>query len=372
VSVINKMLQDLDARQKEARSGADLYMKPVASGDRRVPTLVVAGAAAGVAVIAFCGAFAWRYWHQKAQQPASAPVPAKVVIMPAPPKVTPLPPTPTAQVPAAQSAAPASPSAPVEPIAEPKPEAVAVPEPAAPKRKNTPDTAKKRSATRDEPKKRGAAHDRHEPKVKAAAGAPVVQASGQGKEEIPSQKAEAAYRRGLLNLQEGYVSDAIAALDQALQANPHHDAARQTLVRILIDNKRYDEAVRQLQLALTLDPRQPSMAMLLARLQIEHGGTGIDTLMRTLPYAGGNGEYHAFLARALQLQQRHREAAEQYQAALRSLPQNGAWLMGLGISLQAEKRDAEALDAFRRAKASGTLRPELLSFVDSKIIQLSR
>jgi MSHA biogenesis protein MshN len=372
VSVINKMLQDLDARQKEARSGADLYMKPVASSYRRVPPLVVAGAAAGMAVIAFCGAFAWRYWHQKAQQPASVPVPAKVVIMPAPPKITALPPTPAVQAPAAESAAPVPPSAPVEPIAESNPEVAAVPEHVTHKRKDTHDTAKKRSATRDEPEKRGAAHDRHAPKVKAATEAPVVKATGQGKEETPSQKAEAAYRRGLLNLQEGYVSDAIAALDQALQANPHHDAARQTLVRILIDNKRFDEAARQLQLALTLDPRQPSMAMLLARLQIEHGGTGIDTLMRTLPFAGGNGEYHAFLAGALQRQQRHREAAEQYQVALRSLPQNGVWLMGLGISLQAEKRDAEALDAFRKAKASGTLTPELLSFVDSKIVQLSR
>jgi MSHA biogenesis protein MshN len=46
--------------------------------------------------------------------------------------------------------------------------------------------------------------------------------------------------------------------------------------------------------------------------------------------------------------------------------------MGLGISLQAEKRDAEALDAFRKARSSGALPPELASFVDGKIQQLSR
>jgi MSHA biogenesis protein MshN len=157
-----------------------------------------------------------------------------------------------------------------------------------------------------------------------------------------------------------------------LQLNPRHDAARQTLVGLLIDNHRAEEAMQQLQLALTLDPKQPSMAMLLARLQIERGGSGIDTLTRTLPYVGANGEYHAFLAGALQRQQRHREAIDQYQAALRGLPQNGVWLMGLGISLQAEKRDGEALDAYRKAKASGTLNQQLATFVDGKIQQLSR
>jgi MSHA biogenesis protein MshN len=46
--------------------------------------------------------------------------------------------------------------------------------------------------------------------------------------------------------------------------------------------------------------------------------------------------------------------------------------MGLGISLQAEKRNAEALEAFQKSKASGTLVPELLAFVERKLQQLSR
>jgi MSHA biogenesis protein MshN len=91
-----------------------------------------------------------------------------------------------------------------------------------------------------------------------------------------------------------------------------------------------------------------------------------------LPYAGSDGEYRAFLAGALERQQRHREAAEQYQAALREAPQNGVWWMGLGIALQADKRNGEALDAFRKARGTGLLKPELLSFVENKIQQLSR
>ena len=128
--------------------------------------------------------------------------------------------------------------------------------------------------------------------------------------------------------------------------------------------------MRQLAQGLALDARQPALAMLLARMQIERGESGIDTLLRSLPHALGNANYHAFLAGALQRQLRHREAVEQYQAAVRAMPQNGAWLMGLGISLQAEKRNADALDAFLQARAA-TLSPQLQAFVERKVQQLS-
>jgi MSHA biogenesis protein MshN len=196
--------------------------------------------------------------------------------------------------------------------------------------------------------------------------------SAQGRQETGAQRAEGEYRRALASLQEGRMNDTVASLEQALKYEPTHEAARQTLVGLLIEANRTDEAMRQLQLGLTLDARQPAMAMLLARLQIERGGNGIDTLMRTLPYAGNNAEYHAFLAAALARQQRHREAAEQYQLAVRTMPSNGIWWMGLGISLQAEKRNGEALDAFQRARASGGLSQELQGFVERRIQQLGR
>lgn len=186
------------------------------------------------------------------------------------------------------------------------------------------------------------------------------------------QQGENAYRRGLTALQEGRVQEALSNMEQAVFLYPRHDTARQTLVGLLIENKRHDEAIRHLQFGLGLDPKQPQMAMILARLQIEKGGPAIETLQRSLPYAGGNGDYLAFLAGALQRAQRNREAAEQYHAALRLQPENGVWWMGLGISLLADKRNAEAQDAFSRAKNSGNLSQELQSFVERKLQQLAR
>lgn len=127
--------------------------------------------------------------------------------------------------------------------------------------------------------------------------------------------------------------------------------------------------MRHLQLALGLNANQPQLAMLLARLQLERGGPAIETLQRTLPHAAGNADYIAFLAGVLQKQNRHHEAAEQYEAALRLQPSKGVWWMGLGLSLQADKQTAAARDAYRKAQAAG-LTPELQQFVERKLTQL--
>jgi MSHA biogenesis protein MshN len=194
--------------------------------------------------------------------------------------------------------------------------------------------------------------------------------AGQGASLTSRQQGENAYRRALAALQEGRVAEGIGSLEAAVLAYPRHEAARQTLVGLLVENGRADEAVRHAQLGLGLDAAQPQLAMVLARLQLERGGRADETLLRTLPHAGGNADYIAFLAGVLQKQGRHREAAAQYEAALRLRPANGVWWMGLGISLQAENLRTSAREAYEKAKAAG-LAPELQAFVDRRLGQLN-
>jgi MSHA biogenesis protein MshN len=77
------------------------------------------------------------------------------------------------------------------------------------------------------------------------------------------------------------------------------------------------------------------------------------------------------MAGILQRANRHKEAADQYQAAVRLQPGNAVWWMGMGISLQADKRNAEAKIAFQRARDSGRLAPELQAFVERRLQQLN-
>ena len=114
--------------------------------------------------------------------------------------------------------------------------------------------------------------------------------------------------------------------------------------------------------------------MIVARLQVEKGDqqAAITTLQRSLPYALERAEYRAFLAALLQREGRHKEAIEHYLAAVRKTPQSGLWWMGLGISMQADSRDAEAREAFTHARETQSLSPELQAFVDQKLKQLPR
>lgn len=210
--------------------------------------------------------------------------------------------------------------------------------------------------------------------MKAPDAAAPVAIDKQVKELSPQQRAENAYRQAISALQQGRPVEAISGLEQALQLDPKHAAARQTLIGVLLDSKRSEEALKHAQEGYRLDPAQPGLAMILARLQLEKGElrNAIETLERTLPYATDRADYQEFLAALLQRNGQHKEAGEHYVQALRKAPQNGVWWMGLGISLQAEQRTAEALEAFKRAKASNTLSEELLAFVDAQLNQLQR
>jgi MSHA biogenesis protein MshN len=211
------------------------------------------------------------------------------------------------------------------------------------------------------------------PMLKTAAPAASERISD-GKQVTAQQRVENEYRRALAQLQDGRVSDAMLALQQTLQLDPRHQGARETLVRLLLEAQRPDEAARQLQLSLALDPKQPAQAMMLARLQLDKANGGpaaLDTLIRSLPYATDNGEYRAFLAGVLQREQRYGEAAEHYQLALQTAPDNSVWWMGLGIALQADNHPAQARQAFERAKGLQTLSPPLQAFVERKLVQLT-
>ena len=353
MSLINKMLQDLDARGSAPGAAAQANLKSVAQG--RDPSVVAIGAAAAVALALAAG---FGYWWLKRP---TAPVPAGVVVTTPlkitrsmPPEVVDDLPPPTAIVEVAAA-----------PVPEPGQEAAADPEP-----------VRKAAVTPiEKPKRVG--------RVAAAVAKPVAEPArvaparmqpspDAGRQMTARQRAESEYNRALASLQDGRVGEAIAGFERAVSIEPRHESARQTLVGLLVEAGRKGPAMRTLQDGLRLDPRQPAMAMLLARLQIEGGTSGIDTLMRTLPYAQGNGEYHAFLAGALARDERHREAAGQYQAALRSAPGNGVWWMGLGIALQADQRTAEAASAYERASQSSNLSPQLRAFVDRKLELLSR
>ena len=186
------------------------------------------------------------------------------------------------------------------------------------------------------------------------------------------QQAENEFRKAYALMQQGQTNAAISGYETALTLDAGHHVARQTLVRLLLENKRNAEAERQLQDGLQHDPKQSSMAMLLARMQVGRNelDQALATMQKSLPYAGKQADYQSFVAALLQRKNRHKEAITHFQNALEITPKSGVWLMGLGISLRAEQRTEDARDAFKRALESNNLNTELQSFVKQQLKEL--
>jgi MSHA biogenesis protein MshN len=184
--------------------------------------------------------------------------------------------------------------------------------------------------------------------------------------------AENEYRKAIALMHQGRIAEAQEGYEAALNLYPGYHAARQALVGVLVETKKLTEAERVLQDGFALAPAQIGFAMALARLQVDRGDAAqaAATLRKGLDYAQGSPDYIAFFAALLQRQGRHEEAIEQFQAALRIKPASGVWWLGLGISLQSANRAADAQDAFRRARATNNLSPELAAFADQRIRQL--
>ncbi len=185
----------------------------------------------------------------------------------------------------------------------------------------------------------------------------------------PQDRAEAEYRKGIAAYRQGHASEAIALLRGALLEDPRHLTARQTLLSLLAEQKQWDEVQSLLREGLDLMPAQFAWAMALARIQVEGGNAmgAWDTLQKYMAYGEKNADYHGFSGVLLQRLQKPREAAAHYQAAVQINPNEGRWWLGLGLAYEAEGRPAEARDAFQHARGARGLTPEMAAVIDKKL-----
>ena len=182
-------------------------------------------------------------------------------------------------------------------------------------------------------------------------------------------RAEAAYRKGVAAYKLGHFSEAATAFKAGLQEDPRHLTMRQTLLSMQAEQKQWEEVQAVLREGLDIMPEQISWAMALARIQVERGKLpeAWDTLQKHMSHAGKSADYQGFAGVLLQRMQKPHEAALYYQAASQLKPNEGRWLLGLGLALEAEGKSAEAREAFQRARNSAGVTPEMAAAIDKKL-----
>ena len=211
-------------------------------------------------------------------------------------------------------------------------------------------------------------------KPEAAAKVPSKQAKSGAIERSdvavsPRERAEGEYRKAILAVNQGRIDEALDGLRNALRQDVLHSASRQLLVKLLLEAKRSDEAIQELQDGLHVQPAQLNWAMSLARLQVSRGDLNgaLKTLEFSMPAAGNNADYQGFAGHVLHRLGRDKESARYYQTAARLSPGDGRWWLGLGLAFDAEGRSSEAREAFLQARQCGNLGAELMAMVEQKL-----
>jgi MSHA biogenesis protein MshN len=393
MSIINKMLQDLDRRQGASDPDATLVQQvrsvPPPRKDREWFWRIMA-----VLLICAVGWVAWLAWQLQASEPvatAQAFKAAQNAPRNPPPAPAPAEPKPAAQEPVdLKQAAEAKPAA--EKPAPQGADAIKLPPGIeAPIREQARKAAVKAPAQAVSP---SAAAPMPVAAAKAGARAAattrldelevsparILQAPAQAAGRVEKRdrmrsaedRAESEFRRGATLLNQGRVAEAEDVFAAALSISPAHEATRQARVALHLEQGRIDEARRLLQEGVALNPGNTRFASVLARIHIERRdfAAALDVLSGVKAPEQGGADFQAMRGTVLQHLGRHAEATDAFQSALRGAPQIGAVWMGLGISLDTLGRKPEAAEAFRRAAATGTLGAEARDYAEQRARQL--
>lgn len=187
----------------------------------------------------------------------------------------------------------------------------------------------------------------------------------------PTERAESAYRSGLLLQQQGQGDDALNSYRTALAEDAEHAPARQATAALLIEMHRFDEAEDVLSQGVALTPVALPSTLALARLKVERGATpaALDLLLSHAEIGEHSAEYQGFLAALLNRAGRRDEAIDRYQVATRLAPNEARWWAGLGIVLEAEGKNALARDAYMRARELPSLPGDLAKYIEQRLRQ---
>ena len=120
-------------------------------------------------------------------------------------------------------------------------------------------------------------------------------------------------------------------------------------------------------------PNYPNFAKLYARLLLNQNQTdkAVKVLLQHKPPISADPNYYALLAASYQRIKNHNAAASTYVSLLKINPREGIWWVGMAISLEALNKNSEALDAYEKARQTGTLNTRISNYSSQRLKQLN-
>lgn len=174
--------------------------------------------------------------------------------------------------------------------------------------------------------------------------------------------------------QDGDVDKGLNKLLNAVKQAPADVNARSTLAVLLLEQGRDSMSKYILEEGLNTHPQESQWAMILGRELYSEGklDEAQQILEEASPSMANHEDYYALYAGVLQARKEHTRAAVVYRNLLRQHPSNGAWWLGLAISLEAMSRKDDAITAYKHALNTPQLNPDSERFAKDRLNRLSR
>jgi MSHA biogenesis protein MshN len=188
----------------------------------------------------------------------------------------------------------------------------------------------------------------------------------------PEQQKEALKKNAQKAEFKGNLSQAVLFWQQIRQLNPTATEAYLELSRLAQLQHNDSVAVQVLQQAMDSVGQQPEISMALAALAVKQQDWA--KALGYLQYQPDSSRYPDFFAlkaAALQKNSQHAQAIEVFQQLVRQQPQQGRWWLGMALSYDALQQQEQALQAYRQVMLNGFgLSADSLDYVKKRIVAL--
>jgi len=193
---------------------------------------------------------------------------------------------------------------------------------------------------------------------------------------ISSNKGASTHRlleqRIRLSLKNGDTATAIKDLNSLIALEARNASARKRLASLEFAQGNPTRAAFLLDQGIKLSPNDSSMRLMQARLLFrENRNTQALTLLIEHPKnIIADDELLSFRAALAEKQKDYVTSLQDYAVLLQRQPNNARWMLGLAISQDKQKMYKEAVVTYKKVKSSNQLSAQVVSFVDGRLAAL--
>ncbi|GAC34108.1 tetratricopeptide repeat protein [Paraglaciecola polaris] len=173
-------------------------------------------------------------------------------------------------------------------------------------------------------------------------------------------------------LREGKTLTAIDGLQKLLSSEPENLRVRKKLAALLFAENRMAEAQALLTEGLTDAPQQHDLRLMLARLFTQQNSPekALSLLLEVSPSLTLHSDIYAYRGALAQRTASYAQAQQDYQKLVNAEPEKAKWWLGLGIAQESLGQNSQALASYHKADNEQQLSPEVITFVRQRLNDL--